>query len=690
MEEETTPPQPLATIPSPGGRIHVEFGLGNELFVVAVSDSKNSPGETPGSTTTTLPCSTAVAWGRMGPVQRRIAYDTCAKYVEYACGKNVQEARRKRSKAAGAGVRERQGVGNNDLECVFAQAVSEILGNAVGADGADGMDGMDGMEGDVSDVLSVIEEKALWELICSFVFADDGVGVDLGGWYYGNATSMCGNGGDLSSSHPFSLARQAYFQSLDVPELDGGYWSTFLRLIAIGWVSDALDLLAMHSGWLQWDSDADARRPKDVIVLENMSLLLRRFPGMRGQVHSENQQRQFDDVEELMAARKSWLAQVEALKGDAELWTACGARAPETMRACLTCLDVLLGDWGRGGDDGTVKGTVANCCELLIAKMTHVHPDARGLSELRQLLGSCVEALPPENEFQEAVAMVIEQCCQTDHQAVIRACSFVVSDWFLAHVPIVLKAHPCGAGGLDRVMEHLGSDQCEFYRLDYACSLASSPLTWHMAARYMGFCEHHGRAAFEEMMRRLPLGVDGRLARQAVNMAQEYGMDHLCAEIQRQQGAVCRQGGLPGVAAQWFSTAGDFASADECLAEISRGCTGAELSADAIDDLKECVDAVADSDPGPNTPITRHRALLLARIAAHRSDFSMATSMLRRVERPLGLECMVHLTESIPDIKAGALEKEDLILLLDLVNNVTDEAAGVLEARRSLLRLLAV
>ena len=686
MDDELPPPppQPLASIPSPGGRIHVEFGLGNEILCVGTSEANNST-KTSSSTT-----ATTVAWGRMGPIQRRIAYDTCAKYVEYACAKNVQEARRRTSRGVTPGLR---GGNNNELEYAFAQAVSEILGNASASASHDVSDG------DASDVLFVIEEKALWELICSFVFADNDAGVGLGGWYYGNATSFCGDGGDggiridgstspsssLSSSHPFSLAHQAHFQSLDVPELDGAYWPTFLRLVAIGWVSDALDLLAMHSGWLHWDSSMDARTPGDVVVLENMSLLLRRFPGMRGQVISDNEQRLFDDIEELMAARKSWLAQVKALKGDAEVWTACGARAPETMQACLTCLDLLLGD----DRDGTgILDMVGNNCELLIAKMTHVYPDLRGMSELHHLLGSCVEVLPPENEFQEAVAQVVEHCCQTDHLAVMKACSFVVSDWFLAHIPVVLQAHRCGAGGLDRVMEHLGSDQCEFYRLDYACSLAANPLTWHMAARYMGFCENHGRAAFEAMMRRLPLGVDGRVARQAVNLCREYGMDYLCADIQRRQGAVCWHGGLLGVAAQWFSMGRDFTSADRCLSGIEWDAAD-EGAVDVIDDLRECIDALADNDIGPNMPITRHRAIMSARIAAHRKDFQMATTMLRRVDRQLGLECMRQLINSVPGIKLGALEKEDVIMLLDLVNNVSADESGVLEARRSLLRLLA-
>jgi hypothetical protein len=50
---------------------------------------------------------------------------------------------------------------------------------------------------------------------------------------------------------------------------------------------------------------------------------------------------------------------------------------------------------------------------------------------------------------------------------------------------------------------------------------------------------------------------------------------------------------------------------------------------------------------------------------------------------------MTHLTDIIPEITPGILEKEDLLLLLDLVNNVVDDTAAVLEARRSILRLLA-
>ena len=686
-------PGVLASVRSPGGRIHVEFGLGNEIHCCGV---RNAPERMAGSlapqASSSSPASTSVTWGRLGPIQRRIAYDTCDKYVEYACAKNVELRRRK---GRGSGV----GGSGNELEYAFAQAVSDILGGASASAGIrTGMhDGMD--EG---DVMCVVEEKALWELVCSFVFIDQGdhgdggLGVDFGGWYYGNATSMCvhDDSGEENEGHPFSLETQARLQSLDVPELDERYWSTFLRLVAVGWIADALDLLAMHSAWLHWDSSTDEKTPGDVAVLENISLLLRRFPVIRGQgtsaLDEASNHRQFDDIHELMLARKSWMAQIRQLKEDAELWTACSTKAPETMRACLSCLDVLM------GDDAAILKAVAsgsgadgsNFCELLVARITHVYPDLRSLSEVQQLLGECVAALPPRNEFQEAVAAVIDHSCQVDHQAVIKSCSFVVSDWFLAHIPIVLQAHPSGPGELNRVMAHLGSDLCEFYRLDYACSLAASPMTWHMAARYMGFCEHHGRAAFEALLSGLQLGVDGRVARQAINLAREYGVEHLCARIQRQQGTVCWHAGLLGMAAQWFSMGGDFASADKCLAGLAPADDTVD-DADVIDDLKECIEALNDYDTHPNMPISRNRALLLARIAAYRKDFPGATAMLRRVERRQGLECMRYLTRSISDIKPGALEKEDLLLLLDLVNNVDAETPSVLEARRCLLRLLA-
>ena len=688
-------PGVLASVSSPGGRIHVEFGLGNELHCCGVRKGPGPAANYPPSPPDSSAASTSVAWGRLGRVQRRIAYDTCDKYVEYACGKNIELHRRNKGR--------RLGVGNygSELEFVFAQAVSEILGASVSACGGVRGDGEEDW-----DVVGVVEEKALWELVCSFVFVEDegggeeragGLGVDLGGWYYGNATSMClidGESGGLGDGNPFSLETQSRLQGLDVPELDETFWTTFLRLVAIGWISDALDLLAMHSAWLHWDSSTDERTPGDVAVLENMSLLLRRFPALRGRgasvagIASHDNQRLCDDVHELMLARKSWLGQIRQLKGDAELWTACSTKAPETMWACLACLDVLMGDEAailKAVSPGVDDGHASNFCELLIAKITHVYPDLRSLSELQQLHGQCEEALSPSTVFQEAVASVIRHSCQMDHQAVIKACSFVVSDWFLAHITIVLQAHPSGPGGLNRVMTHLGSDQCEFYRLDYACSLAANPLTWHMAARYMGFCENHGRAAFEALMGGLRLGVDGRVARQAINLAREYGMEHLCARIQRQQGAVCWHAGLVGMAAQWFSMGGDFASADTCLARLADLGNNAE----AIDDVRECTAALEAFDTSPMMPISRNRALLLAQIAGHCRDFVGATSVLRRVDRRLGLECMPFLTQSIPDITPGALEKEDLLLLLDLVNNVDDETAAVLEARRSILRLLA-
>ena len=222
----------------------------------------------------------------MGPTQRRVVYDTSAKFLELA---TMMEQKKHR----------RHGHEVGDVDAMnFAEQVSAILG-------ATSME-----SDDTGGVYGVLEEKALWELVCAFTF--DAAVVhqapsaipDVASWYHGNATALCG--GALQT--PLPPARMEHFQYEAIPEMHEHYWMMFLRAVAVGWISEALDLLGLHSAWMQWDGEQHGEEKTEssaqLIALEGLSLLLRRFPTMKDRgAEGSSMTREFDTIGELMTFR---------------------------------------------------------------------------------------------------------------------------------------------------------------------------------------------------------------------------------------------------------------------------------------------------------------------------------------------------------------------------------------------------
>lgn len=51
---------------------------------------------------------------------------------------------------------------------------------------------------------------------------------------------------------------------------------------------------------------------------------------------------------------------------------------------------------------------------------------------------------PPPPPAKQVLAAALEACCDLDAQAAMRVCSAFCSDWFMAHAPPLLAAHPAG------------------------------------------------------------------------------------------------------------------------------------------------------------------------------------------------------------------------------------------------------
>lgn len=192
--------------------------------------------------------------GCMSSAQRRIAYDTAPAFQQL------------QQKLASDG-------DGNVLHTVskYSKGITEVLASAEEA-------------GDESaDTMSLYQERGLWELISLFFIdaasSDGFVPQDLSRWLQSNATSVYSG----AANTPLPAATLLHLQEAALPETNPAYWRSFHKLVALGWISSALELLALHSAWLRWDGSSNEPDVQaQVSALEAVSLLLRRFPSLAG------------------------------------------------------------------------------------------------------------------------------------------------------------------------------------------------------------------------------------------------------------------------------------------------------------------------------------------------------------------------------------------------------------------------
>lgn len=180
-----------------------------------------------------------------------------------------------------------------------------------------------------------------------------------------------------------------------LPEADPQYWPTLARLVALGWIEDAVELLGLHSAWLRYDGGAagegaagDEAARAAVAALEATTLLLRRFPLLAAAGAAPPPAgRAFSAPSEFAQFRRTWQAQAAALERDARLWGAAEAAGEGATAAGLRAVLAVL-----AGDEAALADATANWAELLVAQLLHIYPTARAQAELRQLLQRCFDA----------------------------------------------------------------------------------------------------------------------------------------------------------------------------------------------------------------------------------------------------------------------------------------------------------
>jgi len=327
--------------------------------------------------------------GWLSAPQRRIAYETATKFVEF---QSVRRTNFGQATTAGA-AQERW-----TAAMAFSRAVSSILNSSPTGDYA-------------VEENHAMQERALWDLVSLFSF-DSGIQdclgqPDLPKWLHSNSTGIAGS----PSAAPFTAKIAGEFRQAAVPEVHPEYWQTLRRLVALGRIADALEMLGLHSAWLQWTGDGS--EPEDiraeVSVLEAATLLLRRFPTLKGRGACDGgTAREFESLEECQVYRRTWLSQCNALLDDAKMWSRCTSSAPDTSSGIASIIEILA------GRPSAIDNACPTWAELLVARQLHIYPSINSLAELRQLLHRCVGDREPTDEFQHVLAAVLDACCDAE------------------------------------------------------------------------------------------------------------------------------------------------------------------------------------------------------------------------------------------------------------------------------------
>jgi Nup85 Nucleoporin len=593
--------------------------------------------------------------GVLSAPQRRIAYDTAGKFVEL-------QRELHRSGITGRSQQEWAKV------LAFRKAVSSILESSDDTD-------------PTPEDIQASQERAIWDLISLFALdsqatTTQGTSVpDLAQWLHSNAISLFG--GPAASPLPRKLA--ASLQETAIPEAHPEYWPTLKRLVALGWIADAIEILGLHSAWLQWGSTGEKPEiDSQVAVLEAATLLLRRMPSVRGRGASNGSTtREFDSLQECLTYRNSWQQQCNAVLEDANLWDQCESNAPETAESVKNIIEIL------SGNQIAVTILTKTWAELLVAKILHIHPGLQTLAELRQLLHDCIEERALSRELDHVLAAVLDACCEGDAQTALRACSVLASDWLMAHIPTILAAHPSGSSLLSRELAHLGTHQIEFYALEYAAALAPHASTWPLAASYLSWCETYGQSGFHALVERLPFdAANPALAFKASELCLEQGLKSLEALVLKNQGTACWQQGHLGGALTWLTKIRDIERIDEILKPLASEIwsTDASTALQTVNLMEESIDAV----PAGST----HHAMVQVKTLLGNNNINGAVNLLKQLPQSQLEQCLGAVLTAVPTADPSKLSLEAVMQLLQWLESYGTDFAQQAVARLALVRLL--
>lgn len=534
------------------------------------------------------------------------------------------------------------------------------------------------------DSFLAFQESALWEFICLFVLETKGSMdsiPDIPGWLYTNISTVLGKPGASVYSSTFLQL----LESTTHPEKFSEYWNVVHRLVSLGWISEALDLLGLHSAWsegMDFESDVQADAHMHVIVeaLEAVTMLLRRFPAITGRGPSKNfSTREFETTSEFLNFHRSWQDQCRSLLNKDELWSQCLQSSSETCNELKKLLEIL-----SGHKESLVATTWV---ELLVGNLIHVRPGVQHFAELRQMMHESCSEKEPVEEFLVILAAITDALCDFDVQTVVRACSEWASPWLMAHLPYLLSLHPSSASIL-KALPHLGTTQSEWFLLEFASALASSVSTWGLALQYLSWCNVYGYEGSDAFLQCLPLDAgDDRIILRATAFCAQNNMNALQQQLLVRQGTMCWQAGLKLAALSWYTRTLDWNRCDTILRDIIDWCT---QSSDGFRAVRTLFGESLDDVPYGSTQCILLKALTnLLGTEQSSVDLSVVMEYLRQLPLEARRNAVPFLCDALPKLSIRFMTESDAA---DLYHWLEDEQTKkkISSKKRSVALLLTV
>ncbi|KAK9803644.1 hypothetical protein WJX72_007957 [[Myrmecia] bisecta] len=511
----------------PGSRLHVAWGRGSELLLADVSTGP------PGQPVT----SSLITWGFPSGMRRRLVYDSLPLYKALHT-KQLQAQQRGQALPA-------------DTVAEYVRTIGAIVATDDARQAS-----VENEEAD-SEAGELLQESALWDLLrIFFAEAPNNHGLvteELMQWAHRHNSVLSGSV-SLAASLA-TLLDQISSSASTPPEQLPGYWSTLHRLVANGWLEQAMELLGLHSVWTQaYAARQDPNTTAVLQVLESAGTeLLRRMPRFRP-AGQEGLGQSFQSLPDFERQRQAWKRVCQTiLSQEQHIWSACAAASPKTAAGLRQLVAIL------GGDEDSVRHSVRGWLELLVGQLLHVYPLLKPQADLSVLVDRSIQqAGPPATPFGQMLAQVLKAAADVDIQGLVQLSSRMCSAWFMAHVGDLLLLHPAAKAVLKRPLPHNGGDQLEFFTLEYASSLAPYPATWHLAAEYLAWCPSHGAGAMETLIARLPLTLaDERLALRLLRLCQLYSIPGGVGSVCRAMGVIFMQAGRLAAALAWLMRSDD-------------------------------------------------------------------------------------------------------------------------------------
>ncbi|CAM6129238.1 unnamed protein product [Calypogeia fissa] len=349
------------------------------------------------------------------------------------------------------------------------------------------------------------------------------------------------------------------------PEDESYYWEAIASALSVGWLDFVVKLLRFHGSYRH--DQIDDRQTENGLV-EAVAVLVSKMPRLRARIPYGEPGIAYKFKPEFAKEWERWRMQVSKLDRST-YWNECHHKG--TLYGLRKLLEILQ------GNNDALNSSTSHWIELLVAKFLHVRPFSNGTEWLLSLARECIDSKGRNSSTTDTLRPLILAIMGEDTEIVISECAKHFEPWLTAHMVDLLKARNVHA---ENVLQKESGTQSgisleELYRLSYAQSLASHPLTWQLAPQYLAACPRQGLGMLETLLLSLPVSGDNRLALKALEICRLYELTAVGTVLSRKVGVHHWKHGLNGAAIVWLQRANDStllsSLSDQLLASVSTG-----------------------------------------------------------------------------------------------------------------------